>query len=189
MLQVRENFFQLEVKVGKLVTQWNESGRITRLHLQCEYSDILPHSCQGWVSGARQIPQEIIQLQEKLRSYFDEGSPVGEIPWGVLESQHMTAFQKAVYDATAHIPHGETRSYAWVAHRIGKPMACRAVGQALRRNPFPILVPCHRVVTSHGSVGGFMGRSEPTDPTVKSKQRLIDIEYDYRNPLLPFLTG
>ena len=67
----------------------------------------------------------------------------------------MTEFQKKVYTAVVKIPLGQTRSYKWVAEKIGKPEASRAVGQALNRNPFPLLIPCHRVVQSDKSPGGF----------------------------------
>lgn len=67
----------------------------------------------------------------------------------------LTAFQKAVYRATAAIPRGQTRTYAQIAARIGSPHAVRAVGNALHRNPFAPAVPCHRVVRSDGTLGGF----------------------------------
>ncbi len=59
-----------------------------------------------------------------------------------------TTFERAVWKACSEIPRGEVRSYAWVAERIGKPKAARAVGQALARNPFAPKVPCHRVLPS-----------------------------------------
>ena len=62
-------------------------------------------------------------------------------------------FQKILREA-AKIPYGETRSYGWLAARAGSPRAARAVGQAMHRNPVPILVPCHRVVAADG-LGGF----------------------------------
>ncbi len=71
----------------------------------------------------------------------------------------MTPFQWQVLAATATIPLGETRSYKWVAKRIGRPRAVRAVGQALRRNPFPLIIPCHRVIRQDGSLGGYAGGS------------------------------
>lgn len=67
----------------------------------------------------------------------------------------MTAFERKVYMAVLRIPAGETRSYGWVAARIGKPRASRAVGNALNKNPFIGMVPCHRVIRSDGSIGGF----------------------------------
>lgn len=67
----------------------------------------------------------------------------------------LTEFEKAVLRAICRIPIGQTRSYKWVARQIGKPKASRAVGQALKRNPFAPLVPCHRVVRSTGDIGGY----------------------------------
>ena len=58
----------------------------------------------------------------------------------------LTAFEQRVLRITSTIPFGETRSYAWVAKKAGRPKAVRAVGQALRKNPFPLLIPCHRVI-------------------------------------------
>jgi len=65
-----------------------------------------------------------------------------------------------VYDAVRRIPEGEIRSYAWVAREIGRPKAARAVGNALHKNPFAPEVPCHRVVKSDGTIGGFRGGTD-----------------------------
>ena len=66
-----------------------------------------------------------------------------------------TEFQRKVWGVLRQIPYGETRSYAWVARRIGKPKAARAVGAACGANPIPVIIPCHRVIASDGSLGGF----------------------------------
>ena len=81
-----------------------------------------------------------------------------------------TEFDHRVWLTLKEIPFGETRTYKWLAERIGKPKASRAVGQALGRNPIPILLPCHRIIESDGSIGGFSGG-------VDIKRRLLDIEY------------
>jgi methylated-DNA-[protein]-cysteine S-methyltransferase len=78
----------------------------------------------------------------------------------VLDFGRATPFQKQVWEATRSIPFGETRSYGWVAQQIGKPAAVRAVGQALGKNPLPIIVPCHRVIAGDGSLCGFGGGLE-----------------------------
>ena len=67
----------------------------------------------------------------------------------------LTPFQRRVYAAVRRIHHGRMRSYQWVARAIGQPRAARAVGQALNRNTRPDLVPCHRVVSADGSLGGY----------------------------------
>ena len=71
---------------------------------------------------------------------------------------NLTSFQWKVLKAACAIPLGETRSYQWVAQKIGNPQAVRAVGQALRRNPYPLIIPCHRVIKQDGSLGGYAGR-------------------------------
>lgn len=75
----------------------------------------------------------------------------------ILESNSCgsTAFEKMVYRAVASIPAGQVRSYGWVARKIGRPRSSRAVGNALNKNPFIGIVPCHRVIRSDGSIGGF----------------------------------
>jgi methylated-DNA-[protein]-cysteine S-methyltransferase len=76
--------------------------------------------------------------------------------------------QKVLYELM-EIPYGETRTYGWLAGKVGKPGAARAVGQALKRNPIPIIIPCHRIIRDDGTIGGFsMG--------VNIKERLLALE-------------
>ncbi len=96
-------------------------------------------------------------LIERLKAYF-AGNKV-TFP-DKLDLSQATPFQRAVWEATKRIHYGETRSYTWVAEQIGKPKAVRAVGQALGKNPLPIIVPCHRVLTKDGKLGGYSGGLE-----------------------------
>ena len=68
----------------------------------------------------------------------------------------LTKFEKQVLRITSQIPLGEVRSYKWIAKKLKKPNATRAVGQALKKNPYPIIIPCHRVIRSDGSLGGYV---------------------------------
>ena len=77
-------------------------------------------------------------------------------------------FYQAVWKACAEIPAGQVRTYAWIARRIGKPKAARAVGQALGKNPFAPVVPCHRVVGADGTLTGYSGRGG-----IAAKRRLL----------------
>jgi methylated-DNA-[protein]-cysteine S-methyltransferase len=81
-----------------------------------------------------------------------------------------TDFEKKVWSSLREIPFGETRTYKWVAEKVGNPAAVRAVGQALSKNPVPIVIPCHRVIESDGSIGGYSSG-------VDAKRRLLDMEY------------
>jgi O-6-methylguanine DNA methyltransferase len=127
------------------------------------------------------------ELTRAFESYFSHGAPLGEVPWDLIDDEAWTPFQRQVYQAITEIPHGETRTYGWVASRIGNGAAGRAVGQALRSNPLPILIPCHRVVAST-SLGGFMGLVDPECSEIRLKQRLISLEEEFLNPLFDFLT-
>jgi methylated-DNA-[protein]-cysteine S-methyltransferase len=74
-----------------------------------------------------------------------------------LDLPGASPFQRRVWEVERSIPYGETRTYAWIAGKLGMPKAARAVGQALAKNPLPIMIPCHRVICSDGSLGGFGG--------------------------------
>jgi methylated-DNA-[protein]-cysteine S-methyltransferase len=93
-------------------------------------------------------------LMKRLRTYF--AGQRATFP-DELDLSPATAFQRKVWQITRLIPYGETRSYRWVAEQLGKAGAGRAVGQALARNPLPIIIPCHRIVASDGKLGGFSG--------------------------------
>ena len=83
-----------------------------------------------------------------------------------------TEFQMSVLRALQQIPYGETTSYADIAERIGRPKAVRAVGAANGRNPIPIIVPCHRVIGSHGELTGFGGGLD-------TKEALLRLEAEH----------
>lgn len=104
--------------------------------------------------GACPLDQAFGDLPERFRRY-SRGQPVSFRD--ALDFTGTTPFQQAVWQETRNIPWGEKRSYRWLAQAMGRPGAFRAVGQALGQNPFPILVPCHRVVSSNGSLGGYSG--------------------------------
>ena len=67
----------------------------------------------------------------------------------------LPQFTRSVLRIAARIPYGDVRSYQWIARKLGNPKAARAVGNALARNPVPIIIPCHRVVRRDGAIGGF----------------------------------
>lgn len=99
--------------------------------------------------------QDAIRAAAKaLDAYFAKGTP---LPAGLSAVSDGTPFQLKVWKAIARIPFGKTRSYAQIAKAVGKPGASRAVGAACGANPLPLFIPCHRVVASNGSLGGFSG--------------------------------
>ncbi|MYF54522.1 MGMT family protein, partial [Candidatus Poribacteria bacterium] len=78
-------------------------------------------------------------------------------------------FQQLVWETIHQIPHGEVRSYKWIAEQIGRPKAVRAVGNATGNNPITIIIPCHRVIGSNGNLGGYGGGLE-------RKRQLLSLE-------------
>jgi methylated-DNA-[protein]-cysteine S-methyltransferase len=95
------------------------------------------------------------RIAEQLREYFAGTRQAFDLPL----SAEGTEFQHRVWDALCAIPFGQTRSYIDVAQAI-QTRSPRAVGQANARNPIPIVVPCHRVLSSGGGIGGYMGSGE-----------------------------
>lgn len=101
----------------------------------------------------------------QLDQYFNRSKTTFDLPL----DPRGTAFQQRVWQELMRIPYGETASYADIAERIGNPKACRAVGMANRRNPIPIIIPCHRVIGRDGSLTGFGGG-------LAVKERLLALE-------------
>ena len=85
-----------------------------------------------------------------------------------------TPFQVACWEACRRIPRGETQTYAWLAAAAGNPAAVRAAGQAMRRNPLPIVVPCHRVVAAGGRLGGFSGSCGEESLAIKGHLQKVE---------------
>jgi len=88
----------------------------------------------------------------------------------------MTPFAKKVYRAVLSIPLGEVRTYQWVAQKAGNRKAYRAVGTILNKNPFPVIIPCHRVIKSSNISGGYMFGE-------KRKKEILDLERELKQCL------
>ena len=110
----------------------------------------------AWTDSAEPAGEDerIARLTEELEDLF-QGKPVR---FSVAPDFSLgTPFQRRVWVALCKIPRGETRTYQWIARKLGQPRAARAVGAAVGANPIPFVVPCHRVVGSDGSLCGFAG--------------------------------
>ena len=125
-----------------------------------------PHGLLGaWFEGQAHFPvlRDYPQQQEnalialacdQLQAYFDQKTSYFSIP---LDARMGTPFQQSVWSVLQSIAPGQTRSYGAIAHTIGKPNAARAVGAAVGRNPWSIIVPCHRVLGAGGALTGYAG--------------------------------
>ena len=114
-------------------------------------------------------PSVIHETVEQLSEYFEGKRTQFELPLDV----EGTDFQKSVWNELQRIPYGETRSYGEIAKAIGRPGAARAVGMANHENPLAVVIPCHRVVGSNGSLTGYAGG-------LHLKAQLLSIESRHR---------
>jgi methylated-DNA-[protein]-cysteine S-methyltransferase len=145
---------------GLIATQLPELGRdLARRRLARRVADCAEEEPPEWVRGA--IARIVAHLAGGRTDYAD-------LP---LDERGIGEWERAVYRAAAAIPFGETRTYGELAKTLGRPEASQAVGQALGRNPWPIVIPCHRILAAEGRTGGF---SAPGGVTTKLK--LLEIE-------------
>ncbi len=127
---------------------------------------------RNWPDAVR-ATRPFKNLRSAVARYFS-GRPVTfDLP---IDLSGMTDFQQCVLEACQSISYGQVASYADLARAVGSPRASRAVGSTMAINPLPLIVPCHRVVRSDGSLGGF---SAPTG--VNFKRRLLNLEGASRN--------
>jgi methylated-DNA-[protein]-cysteine S-methyltransferase len=131
-----------------------------------------------WFEGQRYEPQDVnwreapqhpvlVEAVRQLREYFDGKRTAFALP---LDLAHGTPFQQSVWQQLLAIPAGATTSYGELGRRLGRSQAARAVGAAVGRNPVSIVVPCHRVVGTNGSLTGYAGGLE-------RKTALLDLEH------------
>ncbi len=98
------------------------------------------------------IGQLLQQARKELSEYLAGERTFFSLP---VDLSQVPAFERAALEVAAQIPYGEVRPYKWIAERLGRPDAARAVGNAMASNPVPIIIPCHRVVKTDGSLGGY----------------------------------
>jgi methylated-DNA-[protein]-cysteine S-methyltransferase len=114
-------------------------------------------------------PPGVQQAMERIATLL-RGEPA-DLDSIALDMAAIAEFDRCVYEATRRIPRGATRTYGEIAAEIGDPGAARAVGQALGRNPVPVIIPCHRVLAAAGRPGGFSAHGGVT-----TKLRMLAIE-------------
>ena len=140
------NYTTMESPIGALLLAGNEQG-LCFLSFAAKKGAVTPR--RGWTENRAPL----VEAMRQLRAYFSAKLREFDLPL-CLEG---TPFQLQVWEGLRAIPYGETISYGELARRIGKPEAVRAVGAANGSNPIPIIVPCHRVIGSDGSLTGYGG--------------------------------
>ncbi|GAF09620.1 iron-sulfur cluster-binding protein [Paenibacillus pini JCM 16418] len=119
---------------------------------------VLQKWSRTWCGGAEfeHNEERLAEVKQQLKAYFDGERKIFDLPLDL----RGTAFQLQVWNALADIPYGELRSYSDIASAIGRAKAVRAVGGANNKNPVPLIVPCHRVIGTDGSLVGYGGGME-----------------------------
>lgn len=128
----------------------------------------LPTIEPGWVENKTIFREAIAQLH----AYFENKLQHFEVELDFAG----TEFQRAVWQELLKIPYGKLSNYQTIANNIGRPRAVRAVGNAIGKNPICIMTPCHRVIASNGTLGGFSGGLE-------NKRILLQLEASHSQPV------
>ena len=159
-----------DTTLGRCAIAWGPHG-IVAVELPASDEQATRRRIRRAVPGAQEAapPEHVRRAIGAIAGVFD-GAP-GDLGTVALDMGRVPEFNRRVYDAARAIRPGETVSYGELAARIGEPGAAQAVGQALGRNPFPIVVPCHRVLAADGALRGF---SAPGGTA--TKRRMLALE-------------
>lgn len=152
--------FEYTSPVGVLGLESDGAG-LTRIWLPTE---------TRWCAGPRRVDARPFgPVIEQLEAWF-----AGRLPaFDLALAPGGTPFQQRVWDLVTEVPWGETTTYGALARRLGKPTAYRAVGAANGRNPLPLVVPCHRVVGSDGSLTGYAGGLALKEKLLAREERIM----------------
>ena len=151
-----------ETELGRCAIRWGDGG-ITGVLLPQRSHAPLP------AYESVEVPTFVLRAIEGIVAVMaGERRDLRDVP---LDEREIDPFDRRVFEATRAIPPGATRSYGDIARTIGRPDGARDVGAALSRNPFPIVVPCHRVVAANGALTGF---SAPGG--LATKRRMLELE-------------
>ncbi|MDX1997752.1 MAG: methylated-DNA--[protein]-cysteine S-methyltransferase [Thermoanaerobaculia bacterium] len=165
-----------DTAIGPVGVAWDERGLVA-VQLPEASREATARRLARRTGDLSEVPADSgTALPAPVRSAIDAmtrllaGEPV-DLQDVALDLERVPEFDRRVYEITRTIPPGATLTYGVIALRLGQPGAAREVGQALGRNPWPLVVPCHRVVAAGGKLGGF---SAPQGTI--TKRRLLEIE-------------
>ncbi len=144
------------------------NGEAVRARLLRRHPDAIGH----------EPPAEVVDARERILELLATGS--ADLSAIALDLDRVGPFERRIYEIARAIPPSQTLTYGEIAARAGEPHAAQAVGKAMGRNPWPIVVPCHRVVGSNGRLGGF---SAPGG--TRTKLRILEIEGALKPETLP----
>lgn len=153
--------------VGRVLVAQNEEG-VVAVEIGMDEEEFVGRLSRDYDEAVSRSGEVLEPVLKQLREYFNGRRKVFELP---LSLSHLTHFQRKVLEATMEVDCGSVTTYGEIAQRLGRSKAARAVGQALARNPIPILIPCHRVLGSDGGLHGYSGGKG-----IETKRYLLKLE-------------
>ena len=163
-------FTLFDTAIGRCGVAWSDQGLVGAQLPEASEAQTRERMLQRFPAAAETAPPHKVQLAIDNIVALLQGEP-SDLSVIELDMEDVAPFHRRVYEVARAIPPGKTLAYGAVAARAGAPGAARAVGQALGRNPFPIIVPCHRVVAAGGKIGGFSAHGGTA-----TKRRMLAIE-------------
>jgi methylated-DNA-[protein]-cysteine S-methyltransferase len=145
-----------ETPVGKVIVATSDRG-LCRISYDPEPERVLEHLARGFGVRVLRSPLPVDDVKRQLNEYFDEKRTRFDLD---VDLRTSAEFSREVLERLAEVPHGQVTTYGALAKAVGRPRAARAVGTVMNRNPIPIVLPCHRVVGSNGSLVGYAGGLE-----------------------------
>jgi methylated-DNA-[protein]-cysteine S-methyltransferase len=159
------SFDVADTPVGPLLLAVTEAG-LCRISFDPEPERETDELARTFGVRVLRSPREVDRVRRELDEYFQGRRRTFDLP---LDLRGRTGFSREILDRLARVPYGEVTTYKSLAVEAGNPHAARAVGTIMNRNPIPIVLPCHRVVGSNGSLVGYGGGLD-------RKRQLLDLE-------------
>jgi methylated-DNA-[protein]-cysteine S-methyltransferase len=156
MNAVSESYALFETPIGMCGIAWGERGVVAVQLPESSERETRTRMLRGRANAREEQPSVDIRraIDAIVALLSGHDNDLTEI---TLDMRGVPDFHRRVYEVARAIPVGDTSTYGVIATKLGDPTAARAVGQALGRNPFPIVIPCHRVLAANGKLGGFSG--------------------------------
>ncbi|MBN1381065.1 MAG: methylated-DNA--[protein]-cysteine S-methyltransferase [Deltaproteobacteria bacterium] len=170
MSMIKGHYDLVDTPLGQMGIVWTyDRGKpfVKRIYLPVEHGRLESKIRRDFQRAVKGVDSVIDRIGDAIRQYLNGGQ--GNLSLEYLDMNSCGEFQKKVLLLDRQIPQGKVATYGELAKKIGSPKASRAVGNAQAANPFPIIIPCHRVVRSDGALGGFGGG-------LAMKKRLLQLE-------------
>lgn len=160
----------VESPAGLLAFAVDETGALIRLHfVESDHGAVMEEGLEFEGYAIATDKSRTARVREELSEYTAGRRTTFDVPIALTGSE----WQKTVWRELTRIPFGETRSYGEIADRLGRPGAARAVGRANATNVLPLVVPCHRVISADGTLGGFNGGLHLKTRLLEHERRVI----------------